>query len=135
MLDVLYLAHRVPYPPDKGDRIRTFQILRFLAGRCKIHLACLADEPVADSSVSALKGLCERLAIVPVGRCSRWLHALAALGRGKSASEGAFASQTFRNTIRSWAKETRFHAALTSSSSLCLICVCRSLRESAGLWI
>ena len=26
--NVLFLAHRVPYPPDKGDRIRTFQVLR-----------------------------------------------------------------------------------------------------------
>ena len=29
--DILYLAHRLPYPPDKGDRIRTFHLLRHLS--------------------------------------------------------------------------------------------------------
>ena len=30
---LLYLTHRVPFPPDKGDRIRTYHTLRFLAVR------------------------------------------------------------------------------------------------------
>jgi hypothetical protein len=42
--NVLFLAHRVPYPPNKGDRIRSFHLLRFLSRRARVHLACLADE-------------------------------------------------------------------------------------------
>ena len=118
MTDVLYLVHRVPYPPDKGDRIRTFHFLRFLAQRCRIHLACLADEPVAPDSLAVLQGLCARLAIVPVGRWSRWLRALVSLGMGKSVSEGAFASRGLRKTVSAWGKETTFHAAMASSSSM-----------------
>jgi hypothetical protein len=38
--EILYVAHRVPYPPDKGDRIRTYQILRRLAGRATARLSC-----------------------------------------------------------------------------------------------
>ncbi len=117
MSDVLFLVHRVPYPPDKGERIRSFHMLRFLARRCKIHLACLADEPVAPGSIAVLKNLCERLAIVPVGRM-RWLRALTALATGKSASVAAFASPPLDQIITGWAKETRFHAALASSSSM-----------------
>ncbi|HUR54357.1 MAG TPA: hypothetical protein VMZ71_09510, partial [Gemmataceae bacterium] len=43
---VLYLTHRVPYPPDKGDRIRNFHLLRQLSRRAEVWLGCLADEPV-----------------------------------------------------------------------------------------
>src|SRR6185503_12117202 len=103
--DILYLAHRVPFPPDKGDRIRTYHLLRFLAQRGRIHLACLADEPVSDDCRATLQSLCHRLAIVPVGRWSRWLPAMGSLGLGKSASEGAFASSPLRNIIRGWGKE------------------------------
>ena len=44
----LYLTHRVPYPPDKGDRIRNYHLLRQLARRAgEVWLGCLGDdEPV-----------------------------------------------------------------------------------------
>src|SRR5262245_39795180 len=118
MPDILYLVHRVPFPPDKGERIRSFHLLRFLARRANVHLACLADEPVADSTVATLKRLCRNLTIHPVGRWARWLPALGSLVRGGSISEGAFASRSLRRTVADWAKTTRFHAALASASSL-----------------
>ena len=31
MEDLLYLAHRIPYPPNKGDKIRSWHILKHLA--------------------------------------------------------------------------------------------------------
>ena len=63
---VLYLTHRVPYPPDKGDRIRTYHLLRQMAKRGRVWLGCLADEPVPPETLAALTGLCERFALVPV---------------------------------------------------------------------
>src|SRR5438067_13722486 len=64
---VLFLTHRVPFPPDKGDRIRTFHLLRQMAKRGRVWLGCLADEPVPPESLAALNELCERVAAVPVG--------------------------------------------------------------------
>ncbi len=116
--DILYLVHRVPHPPDKGDRIRAFHMLRFLARRARVHLACLADEPVGDGSIKVLNELCARVAIVPVGRWFRWLRAIGSLGMGRSASVGAFASRALRKIIHAWARETDFHTALASSSSM-----------------
>ena len=63
---MLFLTHRVPHPPNRGDRIRTFHFLQHLAARCDVWLGCLADEPVSDESVRVLQGLCRRVAIVPV---------------------------------------------------------------------
>jgi hypothetical protein len=45
MGDVLFLAHRVPYPPDRGDKIRGFHMLRHLAGHRRVHLIAFADDP------------------------------------------------------------------------------------------
>ena len=74
--EILYLVHRVPYPPDKGDRIRAFHILRYLARHADIHLASLADEAVPDETVAALEAHCKRVAIVRVRSIGRWLRAL-----------------------------------------------------------
>ena len=30
--ELLFLSHRVPYPPDKGEKIRAWHILKYLAG-------------------------------------------------------------------------------------------------------
>lgn len=42
---LLFLAHRIPYPPNKGDKIRSFNLLKHLAGHYRIHLGCFVDDP------------------------------------------------------------------------------------------
>lgn len=117
-LDVLYLVHRVPFPPNKGERIRALHVLKYLSRRSRVHLACLADESVDGATRTALGELCERLAIVPLPPRGRWLRALASLAAGCTATEGAFDSPSLRTTLRRWAGETRFHAAVASASSM-----------------
>src|SRR6266496_2116349 len=120
---LLYLAHRVPYPPDKGDRIRTFQILRHLAQTSDVHLACLADEPVQDYVIDTLRRYCARVAVVNVQSRWRWGRALMSLAMGRTITEGAFDSAQLCRILRDWTAGTYFHAALASSSSMvpCLL--------------
>ena len=54
---ILYITHRTPFPPDKGDRIRTFNVLRFLSEQADVHLACLADEPVSHEQNEGMRRL------------------------------------------------------------------------------
>jgi polysaccharide biosynthesis protein PslH len=115
--NILYLVHRVPYPPDKGDRIRAFHLLRFLARHSSLHLACLADEPVDDNVVAALEHYCQRVAIVALGR-ERWFRGLSSLIRGRTITEGAFHSPSLAATVRQWARETDFQVCLASASSM-----------------
>ncbi len=115
---LLYIVHRFPYPPDKGDRIRTFNLLRFLSGHAAVHVACLADEPVDEGALATLKRYCERIEVVPIGRRTRWLRALQSFAAGKTVSEGAFESPTLRRTVRAWSAEVRFRVAVASASSM-----------------
>jgi len=41
---ILFLTHRVPYPPNKGDKLRAFNILKHLSRRHLVHLACLSED-------------------------------------------------------------------------------------------
>jgi len=115
---VLFLTHRVPFPPDKGDRIRNWHLLRQLAARSPVWLGCLADEPVRPETRAELERVCERLAVVPVGGLLRWARAGLRLLTGGSLSEGLFSSGRLRDVIRHWANSTRFRAAVASASSL-----------------
>ena len=44
MGDILFLAHRVPWPPNRGDKIRSYNFLKKLMEVAPVHLACFADD-------------------------------------------------------------------------------------------
>src|SRR5262245_11014715 len=104
---ILYLTHRVPYPPDKGDRIRNYHVLDWLAARASIHLACLADEPADEATVGTLEGLADRVAIVRLRKGMRWARAAWSFAAGRTVSEGAFSSSELADLLRCWAGRTR----------------------------
>jgi polysaccharide biosynthesis protein PslH len=115
--DLLYVVHRVPYPPDKGDRIRAFQILRYLSQKASVHLACLADEPVEPACLDVLRRYCARVAVFTLGSW-RWIRACGSVASGRTVSEGAFSSPQLRALLRQWAAETSFQGCLASASSM-----------------
>ncbi len=58
MADLLFLAHRIPYPPNKGDKIRSWHILRHLARRHRVHLGCFIDDPADREYEKVLREIC-----------------------------------------------------------------------------
>lgn len=43
MGEILFLAHRIPFPPDRGDKIRSHHLLNALARIAPVHVGCFAD--------------------------------------------------------------------------------------------
>jgi polysaccharide biosynthesis protein PslH len=115
---LLYLVHRVPYPPNRGDRIRSYHLLRFLAERYEVHLATLADEPVSAETRGTLNRLCTRVAIEPAGGAMRWVRGGCSLATGGTATEGLFRSRGLNRTVQSWAREHEYRAAIVFCSSM-----------------
>jgi sugar transferase (PEP-CTERM/EpsH1 system associated) len=97
-VSLLFLAHRVPFPPDRGDKIRSFHILQYLAQRTPVHLIAFADD-AADLDPPAV--FTERLAsctVVPRTK-SQMRAAAEALGTGKPVSLAAFAHPAIRAAV------------------------------------
>ena len=42
--EILFLAHRLPFPPDRGDKIRSHHLLKALANLAPVHVGCLAED-------------------------------------------------------------------------------------------
>jgi polysaccharide biosynthesis protein PslH len=55
---LLYLVHRIPYPPNKGDKIRSFNLLRHLAQRYRVYLGCFVDSADDQQHLGALGEWC-----------------------------------------------------------------------------
>ena len=45
MEGLLFLAHRIPFPPTKGDKVRSYHFLRHLASRYRVYLGAFVDDP------------------------------------------------------------------------------------------
>src|SRR5437660_4706774 len=63
---ILFVTPRFPYPPLKGDTLRTYHQLRALSRDHKITLLSMADAPVSKGDYAQVAQLCERVEIVPL---------------------------------------------------------------------
>jgi sugar transferase (PEP-CTERM/EpsH1 system associated) len=57
MDDLLFLAHRIPYPPNKGDKLRSYHLLRHLAKRYRVHVGTFVDDKADWQYTCAVKDL------------------------------------------------------------------------------
>ncbi|HEU0133409.1 MAG TPA: glycosyl transferase family 1, partial [Allosphingosinicella sp.] len=102
MADLLFLAHRIPFPPDRGDKIRTFHELKHLAGLGRVHLACFADDEADASNLSGLReaiGPALGEAHVEVRRTSKVAAGLRALAEGRPVSLALFDGAGLRGFV------------------------------------
>ena len=115
---VLLLTQRVPFPPNRGDRIRAFHILKYLSDYSDISLGCVTNERVDDSQRRTLETYCRQIAISDLGPQSRWMRAGINLVCGRSATEGFFYDHKLARTIDKWTSNLRFDAAIVYCSSM-----------------
>ncbi|MCK9605999.1 MAG: TIGR03087 family PEP-CTERM/XrtA system glycosyltransferase [Methylomonas sp.] len=59
MTKLLYLVHRIPYPPNKGDKIRSFHFLKALAEKYEVYLGTFIDDPDDKQYIDTLKVYCK----------------------------------------------------------------------------
>ena len=79
---ILFLAHRIPFPPDKGEKIRAYQELRFLSSRHKVDLFAFADQAEQSAGRAALSAICNDVHLLELPRnASRARAALSLLSR------------------------------------------------------
>jgi len=64
MNSILYLVHRLPYPPNKGDKITSFNLLKYLSKRYKVYLGCFIDDSEDWQYSEHVESFCEESCIV-----------------------------------------------------------------------
>lgn len=117
-MKVLYLSHRTPYPPDRGDRIRSFHLLRHLVDSHDVWLACVDDTAPTSVQEQTLRAICKDVAVAPLSKLARSARAATSILCGKSATEGYFLHPALADVVTKWHRKHRFDAIVCYCSSM-----------------
>lgn len=98
--NLLFLAHRIPYPPDKGDKIRTWNILRHLCRTHRVFVGALIDDRADWAHVPALAAHCAELACFSLHPRRQKLRALLKLSPGRPLTLDYFHSPGLARWVR-----------------------------------
>ena len=98
-MKILFLAHRIPYPPDKGEKIRAFHELKFLGVRHTVDLYCFAESEAEASEQVALRKYCRRIYVETRSRIKTVTGAARSFLRGEPLSCGCFFSHRFQAEV------------------------------------
>ena len=61
---LLVVLSRVPYPLEKGDKLRAYHLVTRLAKRHEVFLFCLSDQQIDPAHLAHLKGICSNIEVV-----------------------------------------------------------------------
>jgi polysaccharide biosynthesis protein PslH len=61
MANILYLVHRLPYPPNKGDKVRSYNLLKHLAAQHSVFLGTFVDDPDDMQHIDTVRSYCSDL--------------------------------------------------------------------------
>lgn len=86
MDSLLFLCHRIPYPPNKGDKIRSHHMLKHLSGRFRIHLGTFIDDPQDQRYIEPLRALCADVLAITISPRRRRISSLTGLLTGRALS-------------------------------------------------
>jgi NAD(P)H-flavin reductase len=127
---ILYLCHRIPYPPNKGDKIRSFNEIKYLSNSHDIHLACLADNPTDLRYENDLKKYCKRVCVIQLKTVWARAKSLAALIYNRPISVGYFYSKLLQATVNRWLSSNHYDAIICFSSPMAEYAPRFSVREN-----
>ena len=118
MENLLFLSHRVPYPPTKGDKIRSYHVLRHLARSYRLFLGTFVDDPADWRHLDALREICAEVHVEPLAGWSRAMPMLRAVLAGEALSLHHFRSQKLALWVEDVARRERIERAYVFSSPM-----------------
>lgn len=116
---ILFLCHRLPYPPNKGDKIRSHALLRHLANRGEVSLGCFIDEKedlqYLEIVRTLARGACHFERLSPLVKMRR---SLLALLTGEAITAACFGSAGLRNWVDRMVRDTAFDDVVIFGSAM-----------------
>ena len=118
MAKLLYLVHRMPYPPNKGDKVRSYHLLKHLAQRHQVFVGTFIDDPDDAAHIATLRGLCAQLHVAPLQPLRARIASLGALLHGQPLTLRYYRDAGLRRWVQRTVREQRIDAVVVFSSSM-----------------
>lgn len=116
---ILFVCHRLPFPPKRGGKIRPFNIIRHFSGQG--HEVTVCSLARSDEEAEEGRGLSEHCARVEVGRVSapaQMAKMIARLPTSVPSSMGWFHSGDLAQRVRALLRDERFDLIFVHCSSV-----------------
>lgn len=118
MANLLFLVHRLPYPPNKGDKVRSYHLLRHLVARHRVFLGTFVDDPDDETHVDTVRAMCAGSHIVRLSPARARLRSLGALWRGHPLTLDYYRDSGFAQWVDGILAREHIDAAIIFSSSM-----------------
>ncbi len=118
MQPLLFLCHRIPYPPNKGDKIRSYNMLKFLSKHYQVHLGAFVDDPDDFRYESIVAGMCTSHCLLPLNTRLGKLRSLTGFVKGTPLSLPYFANKKMQNWVDTVVENNELAGALVFSSTM-----------------
>ncbi len=134
-MDILFLAHRLPYPPNKGDKIRSHALLTHLASRHRVHLAAFVDDGAdcayLDDVGRIAGGECLFVRLNAIGK---WLNAARAFPCRMPITTAYFGSRAIEHWVQRIVRQHAItHAVVFSSAMAPFLLKCRDFPPTRAI--
>jgi sugar transferase (PEP-CTERM/EpsH1 system associated) len=130
MRSLLFLCHRIPYPPDKGEKIRAFRILEHLNARFRIHLGCFIDDPADWAHTEELRAHCAELKCIGMSSMGSKFKALGGLLTGAPLTVASFANAAMGAWVTDLLAREKPEAIFLYSSAMAQFIMGRDLGDT-----
>ena len=118
-MKVLFLCQRVPYPPDRGDRITTHHFLQhMLNSGASVRVGCLAEENRDLEASSELAQRVTDICVPRIRRAQNRLGSLRGLFSGEPLSLPFFRNRELMARVQEWLREDPPELVYVYSSSM-----------------
>lgn len=116
--NILYLVHRLPYPPNKGDKVRSYHLLRHLLKSHRVFLGTFIDDPEDEQHLPALRALCPDLHVEHLQPRVAKVRSLSALARGEPLTLAYYRRSRLQAWVRHVAVQHDLQASVVFSSAM-----------------
>jgi sugar transferase (PEP-CTERM/EpsH1 system associated) len=118
MANLLFLVHRMPYPPNKGDKVRSYHLLKHLTARHRVFLGTFIDDPDDAVHVDKLRALCAGLHVAPLHPTRARIDSLAGLLHGEALTLRYYRDAGLRRWVEQTTQREPIDAVVVFSSSM-----------------
>ena len=102
MRDLIFISHRIPWPLNKGEKIRGWNLIQKLKPDYRIHLGCVVDDPADMAHVAHLKTVCASVGAFAIDKRAQKFKALLKMRPGRPLMPDFY----YEPKLQAWVDET-----------------------------
>lgn len=118
MQHLLFMPHRIPFPPNKGDKIRSYHLLKHLSQRYHVHLGTFIDDPDDWQHADSVRELCRETHFSSLNPLRAKLGSLKALARNQALTLEYYRNNEMHEWVAKVVQQFEIRHVLVYSSAM-----------------